>query len=393
MKKILLFSTLSPYPFWAGSEKYWFDFATDPNVSGSVRFHAVLADSPVTRERGAKLVAAGSQVSFYKHFNVHFFRRNLYRLIDTLSSKKIPTLPWFDHIRTSRPDLVWFCVSTSSQILHVARGANICRELNVPYWLILQQSPEDFFLTEGNDCEIAATIARDAARFVFISRRNRLSFERAIGEVLPNALHSKNTLSAETLAGATKVDPVSPGEPARFFNIGRFSLENKAQHLLIQALAGEEWRSRSWRLTFVGIGGSGEAYLKKMADYFGLGTGRLSFVPFTDSVIEEIGRHDLLLMPSLVEGTPYAMIESMACARPAVGTPVGGIPELIIEGETGWLARTAFVEDVSDALQRAWQAKDHWRHVGRNAREKITAEYTQDQAHGRLLEALREDIR
>ena len=391
-KEILLFSTLSPYPFWAGSEKYWFDFATDPNVSALLTLHAVLGESPTTSERGHDLTQSGHRVTLFPHFNVNFARRNLYRVIDRVTSKRVRTLPWFAHIRSDNPDLVWFCVSTSHQILDVAYGAAICRELNIPYWVILQHSYEDFFLPENEERDLAASIARDARRFVFISHRNRFSFERAISEVLPNAFHSTNTLSPETMRVALTVPSVSAGEKVRFFNLGRSDLDSKGQHLIIEALAQERWRSRDWELTFVGFGEDGERYMGQIARYFKLASERLRFVPFTDSVIDEIGRHDLLLMPSLAEGTPYAMIESMACARPAVGTPVGGIPELIADGETGWLARTCHVSDVADALERAWIAKDTWHEAGARARAMIVRDHSQETAHAQLMEAIREDI-
>ncbi|MBL0337294.1 MAG: glycosyltransferase [Chitinophagaceae bacterium] len=76
-------------------------------------------------------------------------------------------------------------------------------------------------------------------------------------------------------------------------------------------------------------------------------------------------------MPSIVEGTPFAMIESMACGKPAVGTPVGGIPELIIENETGWLARTTAVEDIDVALEVAWNERAKWFDFGANAQKLI----------------------
>ncbi|MBL0130283.1 MAG: hypothetical protein IPP43_03465 [Chitinophagaceae bacterium] len=49
--KILLFSTLSPYPFWAGSENLWYDFVCDKRVREELDFQIMLADSPVTRKK------------------------------------------------------------------------------------------------------------------------------------------------------------------------------------------------------------------------------------------------------------------------------------------------------------------------------------------------------
>lgn len=42
-------------------------------------------------------------------------------------------------------------------------------------------------------------------------------------------------------------------------------------------------------------------------------------------------------MPSLSEGRPNVILEALACEVPVVATDVGGIPELMVDGETGYL--------------------------------------------------------
>lgn len=50
---------------------------------------------------------------------------------------------------------------------------------------------------------------------------------------------------------------------------------------------------------------------------------------------------DLVLLSSRSEGMPVALIEAAAAAVPVVATPVGGVPELVVHGETGRLAEDA----------------------------------------------------
>ena len=87
------------------------------------------------------------------------------------------------------------------------------------------------------------------------------------------------------------------------------------------------------------------------------------------------------------------MIESMACGRPALGTPVGGIPELINDGKTGWLSGGIQVEDISQKLEALWNDRQHWAKMGNLARTNIAQHYNQKQSHLDLLELLRNDIR
>src|SRR5262249_43128215 len=149
------------------------------------------------------------------------------------------------------------------------------------------------------------------------------------------------------------------------------SPESKGQHRLLEAFATPEWKQRDWDLSFIGVSDVGKHYLERLIAYFGLDAEKINFVPFSDEVFGEIARRDVLLMPSLAEGTPYAMIEAMACGRPAMGTPVGGIPELIVDGESGWLACTTDVSDIAEALERVWSERSRWRAYGQNAQARI----------------------
>ena len=97
-------------------------------------------------------------------------------------------------------------------------------------------------------------------------------------------------------------------------------------------------------------------------------------------------------MPSLSEGTPFAMVESMACGKPALGTPVGGIPELIEEGKTGWLSDTVAVSGISEALERAWSHRGQWTSMGQEAAAFVAEQYNQQSSFEILLAKLQDDI-
>lgn len=394
-KKILLFSTLNPYPFWAGSETYWFDFVGDPRVREQLDFHVVLAGSPVTRAKGKELEKNGTRVSFYKHFNVNFLPRNLYRGLDRVRGKSARTLPWYNLIRKEKYDLVWFNAAALADLSDLAYGTAICDELKISYWIILQHGSENFYVTSEQELEVVRAVPTGARRCVFIAKRNRESLERAIATRLDNAFHSVNALPAEKIEAAARVaadSPVGSSNDARFFSLGRFSPVDKGQQLLLEAFSAEEWRDRDWRLEFIGPTGFGGEYLLKLASFYGLGSDRIVVTPHTSDVFAAIGRNDVLLMPSLAEGMPYAMIEAMACARPAMGTPVGGIPELIEDGQTGWLSRTTDVADIREALERAWDDRIRWEEFGENARLNVSVLNNEDKVYAELRETLLCDL-
>lgn len=74
---------------------------------------------------------------------------------------------------------------------------------------------------------------------------------------------------------------------------------------------------------------------------------RVFFLGKQDNVQEKLALADLMLMPSELESFGLAALEAMACKVPAVSTNVGGIPELIEHGKTGYLAEVGDVETMA----------------------------------------------
>jgi len=61
------------------------------------------------------------------------------------------------------------------------------------------------------------------------------------------------------------------------------------------------------------------------------------FLGKVDNVADILRGSDLFLLPSETESFGLAALEAMACAVPVVATAVGGVPEVVIHGETGFL--------------------------------------------------------
>ena len=61
------------------------------------------------------------------------------------------------------------------------------------------------------------------------------------------------------------------------------------------------------------------------------------FPGFVPDVEEKIAELDVFVLPSRGENLPIAILEAMAAALPVVATRVGGVPEVVVDGETGLL--------------------------------------------------------
>ena len=76
----------------------------------------------------------------------------------------------------------------------------------------------------------------------------------------------------------------------------------------------------------------------------------LIFTGFRSNVSDLIPEFDIFLITSITEGLPLSIYEAMACSVPIVSTKAGGIPEVVINGETGFLAELKDSEILSDSV-------------------------------------------
>jgi glycosyltransferase involved in cell wall biosynthesis len=80
---------------------------------------------------------------------------------------------------------------------------------------------------------------------------------------------------------------------------------------------------------------------------------------------------DLLVIPSLSEGRPNIVLEAMACGIPIVGTRVGGIPELISNGDNGILVPPNDAQALTNAVLAVLEMTDSRETLGRKSRELV----------------------
>ena len=126
----------------------------------------------------------------------------------------------------------------------------------------------------------------------------------------------------------------------------------KGHDLALEALAslgGDETQ-----LLFAGHGAL-RAELEARAAALGVAQ-RVAFLGFRDDVPRLLASCDGLLLPSRWEGMPYIVLEAMAAGLPVVATPVNGAVDLVVAGETGWLAEEVSSSAIASELQAAASA-------------------------------------
>ncbi len=167
--------------------------------------------------------------------------------------------------------------------------------------------------------------------------------------------------------------PSDTGE-YRLMYMGRIVQYHKGLDLLLEVMSRKKWQKRPLHIYLYGKGDY-ESVLQKRSQN---NHANLHLMGFTSNHFDVIRNMHGAIFASRMEGTPITLVCFMLCHRMVVGTPVGGLPDLIVDGQTGFLADEVSADALDAALERAWEMRDQWKELGLNAgkyiREKIPAD-------------------
>jgi glycosyltransferase involved in cell wall biosynthesis len=131
------------------------------------------------------------------------------------------------------------------------------------------------------------------------------------------------------------------------FTVGRLH-QQKGYDCLIQAFAQVRKECPALQLLIVGEGEE-ENNLKNLAKSLDL-TDQVIFAGLRLDSDTIFPFAELFILPSLWEGMPNAVLEAMAAGKPVVATKVGGVPELVLHGETGLLVPPGDPDALAQAI-------------------------------------------
>lgn len=98
---------------------------------------------------------------------------------------------------------------------------------------------------------------------------------------------------------------------------------------------------------------------------------------------------DMFVHPA-IWNEPFGMVitEAMACSCPVVSTKVGGIKEIVVHGETGYLAVPNSIESLQHAIITGLNNHNHLKQMGLNARKRVEENFTWEHTYSRLRDII-----
>ena len=97
-----------------------------------------------------------------------------------------------------------------------------------------------------------------------------------------------------------------------------------------------------------------------------------------DDVYDLINAMDIFLLPSLHEGIPMVLLESLALGRPVVASRVGGIPEIISHGKEGLLVEPGDVEELKENVSLLINDRTYADNLARAGRKRVEEKFSGD---------------
>lgn len=186
-------------------------------------------------------------------------------------------------------------------------------------------------------------------------------------EIIPNAVDVGRFARTEGTAQLRRDLGITEDEPIVGI-VATLKIE-KAHEVFLQAAASVLQRVPKTRFLIVGDGPQ-RPTLEALAKRLGL-EARVHFVGTREDIPAVVGLFDIGVLSSKTEALPLSVLEYMAAGKPVVATRVGSIPELIEEGQSGFVVEPGDWRAIAERIIRLLQDPALANRMGRAGREKV----------------------
>jgi colanic acid/amylovoran biosynthesis glycosyltransferase len=257
--------------------------------------------------------------------------------------------------------------------------AMLCAALGGPRYSFTVHGPEEFDMPAG--LHLKEKIER--AEFVAaISSFGRSQLYRWIGH---EQWSKVKVVHCSVDEGFTQEVAAPATASRRVVCVGRLC-EQKGQLLLLAAAREMVERGHDIELVLAGDGEM-RPELERLVDAYGLQsrvriTGWVSAAEVRSLLLQARA----LILPSFAEGLPVVIMEAMALGRPVISTRIAGIPELVREGQEGWLVAAGDCQALVDAWTELLGAEpSRLQAMGESARRRVAQRHSPSEAARKLM--------
>jgi len=162
--------------------------------------------------------------------------------------------------------------------------------------------------------------------------------------------------------------------------VGRITF-TKGLHVLLKSL---RYLERSVRLVFIGSADWSLKYhqdtLRCIEKENQMGKHKIEYLGALDqrSIVEWYQKASIVVLPSFVEAFPVVILEALSCETPVIATPVGGVPEVVRNGENGILVPVNNATKLAEAIQYLLDNEDVRIRLGLEGRKLIKRSFSLD---------------
>ena len=223
-------------------------------------------------------------------------------------------------------------------------------------------------------------VARRIDKIVTVSAPAARSVQRALSLPDDQVVVVENGIDPDTWRPL----PAVQRDPSLIVFVGNSEDENKGARYLIEALAMLRESGVEWELAVVDDRNRLRLLPRLALEHRVASisyTGRLS----TDELVRLYNRAGLVVSPSLYEGFGLPVAEAMACEAPVVATTVGAHPQLVREGETGFLVPPGDAHALAEAMRRVLSDPAAGEQMGKAGRRWVASRFTWRRAADELL--------
>jgi glycosyltransferase involved in cell wall biosynthesis len=292
-------------------------------------------------------------------------------------------------IRIARPEIVQCNLIRAN--VYGTLAAQLCKSTHV---VCVAHNVERYMVSGDRLSRIARQIERQTAKmasaYVAVSEavaaalREKLRVSRQI-VVIPNGLREGATPLERTAARRRL------GLRDKSFVVGTVGRlhPQKGHAILLQAAAKLRETISDFQVVIIGDGPE-RGQLERFASNEGL-NGIVHFAGTRRDVTDVLSAIDLFVMTSYYEGLPVALLEAMRCAIPCVVTRVGGMPEVVVDGKTGFIVEPDDAESFAARIRAFENDPSLVREMGAAAEKRFRARYTSQimaDRYGALYQAI-----